>query len=113
MSWFGWITLGAITVVVVLAGLRHFLIHKNALQALQVAAETAIGLLAVKGLPEEASNLGKTIGDHMKAAGPVVKRLNDALHRKAKAKITETTGKSTRELIADAFRKKAAREPQP
>lgn len=104
--WWVWVSVGLCVLAGILAGVLHYRTHHDALLALQVGVERFIGTLASRGMPEQANELGHTIGAEIAKAGPAVRRLNNTLHAKTKAQVAaeSLSGKSTRELIMDAFR---------
>jgi hypothetical protein len=102
-----WITIGLALGAAVVGGIIYYKTHKSALGALQAGIEIFIGKLAARGMPTEAQELGSTVGESVTKAGPWVKRLNNALHKKTKVKVAaeHPAGKNTRELITEAFQK--------
>ena len=112
-SWWIWLSIGLVAVAAIIVGVVHYRTHRNAVKALQAGIEFFIGKLAAKGMPIEANELGKTIGESVTKAGSLVQKLNDKLHEQTKVKVAADLleGKNTRELIAKAFEKE--RLPQP
>jgi len=108
-----WVSLGLVAAAAVVGGLIHYRTHRDALGAVQASIEIFMGKLASRGMAIEANELGATVGETVSKAGVLVKRLNDKHHKKTKAKLmaAHPEGKSTREIIAEAFRRERPVQP--
>ena len=75
-------------------------------QALQTAAEMAAVNLTAQGLPDQANQIGKTIGTVMEASSPLIQKINAKAFTKTKANMAKD-GIDLRALISDATRRQA------
>lgn len=115
MAWWGWLIIAA---AVVAGGVVAVVTYRKArangksvlaaaLAAASEGAERAIQYLAANGQPDLAHKIGSLIGETVAQTDPDVQNAVNTIHGSVKAGLAAAhpQGKSTRDLIRDAFAK--------